>query len=63
MKNLNRIVHSSKEAHETCNYPEYVLRLQKTSNMTKIKNSFTFFVKNPCGSQQSHNDLQILLKL
>ena len=28
-KSLNRFVHSSKKALETCNYPEYVLRLQK----------------------------------
>ena len=29
MKKLNRFVHSSKKTLEKCNYPEYVLRLQK----------------------------------
>ena len=29
IKKLNRLVYSSKEALETCNYPEQVLRLQK----------------------------------
>ena len=29
MKELNRLVYSSKKALETCNYPEHVLRLQK----------------------------------
>ena len=29
MKNLNRFNQSSKKTLETCNFPEYVLRLQK----------------------------------
>ena len=27
-----------------------------TSNMPKVKNSFTFFVRNRCGSQQSYKE-------
>ena len=41
-----------KTAHENCNYPEYVLCLQKNVKIDKNqKFVYFFFVKNPCGSQ------------
>ena len=38
MKWLNMFAYSSKENHETWNYPEYILRLQNNVKMTQIKN-------------------------
>ena len=52
MKHLNRFVHSSKGSPGNLKLSRICLTpTKRTSNMAKIKNSFTFFVKNPCGSQ------------
>ena len=40
-----------KEAFETCNYPEHVLRLQNNVKNDKNQKLIYFFVKNPCRSQ------------
>ena len=45
MKNLNRFVHSSKGSSSDLQIPRLCLTATKTtSNMTKIKNSFVFFL-------------------
>ena len=52
IKKLNRFVHSSKGSPLDLHLSRICLTFRKrTSNMTKIKISFTFFAKNPCGSQ------------
>ena len=51
MKNLNRFVRSSKRSPRDMKLSRICFTSTKrTSNMTKIKNSFTFFVKNACRS-------------
>ena len=50
MKNWINFFILPKEALETCNYPEYVFRLQKNAKYDKNQ-KFIYFVKNPCGSQ------------
>ena len=40
-----------KEALETCNYPEQVLRLKKNVKYDKNQKLIYFFVKNQCRSQ------------
>ena len=55
MKNLNRFVHSSKGSPWDLQLSRICLTSTKrTSNMTKIKNSFTFFCEKQCGSQSGH---------
>ena len=51
-KYINSLFNLPKEALETWNYPEYILRLQKERKIWQtLKINLVFFVKNPCRSQ------------
>ena len=57
MKNLKRFNHSSKENPSDLQLSRICLTSTKrTSNMIKIKNSFTFFCEKPVWKPVSHNE-------
>ena len=62
MKKLNMFVYFSKGSPRDLQLARTSLTSTKrSSNMTKIKNSFTFFVKNPCeASKVITNSLKTL---
>ena len=64
MKQLIKFIYLSKKAHETCNYSEYVLHLQKERQIwTEIKNKLLLFCEKSVSKAVSYNELSKNLRL